>query len=233
MLLESLHKISSLFERSAGRDAGFGVLNRATEDLGFPYVIYAPVRNHSMSSQNWAVTSYPAAWQELYAEKGYHGRNPVRNRTLISSRAFTWSALEADLSEDERVIFQDARACGMADAVVVPLHGPWGQTIAMGFATDRVSAITPKAIPMLQILAHHFHQTYNDESYVSDVRLTDREQDIMTRVAMGFSGYQIADVLCLSPNSVEWHMKNIFAKLGVRSRTAALVRSIQLGLIDI
>ncbi|MGH2455357.1 MAG: helix-turn-helix domain-containing protein, partial [Candidatus Limnocylindria bacterium] len=57
--------------------------------------------------------------------------------------------------------------------------------------------------------------------------LTDREREVARLVAGGDSNREIADVLRVSPKTVERHITNVLAKLGLRNRTelAALVRS--------
>lgn len=52
-------------------------------------------------------------------------------------------------------------------------------------------------------------------------RLTPREVDVLRLVATGSSTPQIAKTLVLSQKTVERHLANIYAKLGVSSRTAA------------
>ncbi|WP_280188505.1 response regulator transcription factor [Delftia sp. PS-11] len=53
-------------------------------------------------------------------------------------------------------------------------------------------------------------------------RLTPRESDVLRELARQYSTKQIAKALGLSPETVKHHLKRIFAKLGVRSREAAL-----------
>jgi DNA-binding CsgD family transcriptional regulator len=53
-------------------------------------------------------------------------------------------------------------------------------------------------------------------------RLTARERDVMRYVEDGLSNTEIARKLWIQPTTVRKHLENIFAKLGVRSRTAAL-----------
>jgi DNA-binding CsgD family transcriptional regulator len=55
-----------------------------------------------------------------------------------------------------------------------------------------------------------------------DDMLTARERDVMRCVEDGLSNAEIARELWIQPTTVRKHLENIFAKLGVRSRTAAL-----------
>ena len=45
-------------------------------------------------------------------------------------------------------------------------------------------------------------------------------------------GREIAEALTLSPNSVKWYTRQIYAKLGVNSRKAAIQRARELGLLE-
>jgi DNA-binding CsgD family transcriptional regulator len=54
--------------------------------------------------------------------------------------------------------------------------------------------------------------------------LTSRELQVMALVGDGRSNAEIASALWLAPGTVRKHLENVYAKLGVRSRTAALAR---------
>jgi DNA-binding NarL/FixJ family response regulator len=52
--------------------------------------------------------------------------------------------------------------------------------------------------------------------------LTRREVDILTRIAGGATNKRVAEQVCLSEKTVRRHLANIYTKLGVSSRTAAV-----------
>ncbi len=62
--------------------------------------------------------------------------------------------------------------------------------------------------------------------------LTKREMEVLKAVAKGLTYIEIADLLGMSPNTVTSHIKNIYRKLEVRSRSEAVFEAVQLGLID-
>ncbi len=61
--------------------------------------------------------------------------------------------------------------------------------------------------------------------------LSEREREILQLLHDGLSNPEIAAQLYLSLNTVKWHLKNIYGKLDVDSRTAAAARARSLGLV--
>lgn len=66
---------------------------------------------------------------------------------------------------------------------------------------------------------------------ISPEKLTPREWEILAMIAEGASNQQIADDLILSVGTVKGHVNHIFGKLDVHSRTAAVARARDFGLI--
>src|ERR1051326_9327722 len=62
--------------------------------------------------------------------------------------------------------------------------------------------------------------------------LNEREQEILQRLSAGLSDQQIADELFLSLNTVKWYNRQIYSKLGVKSRTQAVAYAKELGLLE-
>ena len=61
--------------------------------------------------------------------------------------------------------------------------------------------------------------------------LTDREKTILRLLAGGYSNREISDLLAISDGTVKNHISSVLAKLGVRDRTRAVLKAIDLGFI--
>lgn len=65
------------------------------------------------------------------------------------------------------------------------------------------------------------------------IQLSEREREILRLVATGATNQQIAAQLHISANTVKVHLRNIFGKIGVASRTEATVFAIRSGLVQV
>ncbi|HEV8635118.1 MAG TPA: response regulator transcription factor [Chloroflexota bacterium] len=61
--------------------------------------------------------------------------------------------------------------------------------------------------------------------------LSERELEVLRAVAAGKSNKEVADDLVISAYTVQVHLRNIFGKLGVNSRTEAVTRALRQGWI--
>jgi two-component system, NarL family, response regulator LiaR len=63
--------------------------------------------------------------------------------------------------------------------------------------------------------------------------LTERELEVLQAAASGKSNKEIAEVLCISTYTVQVHLRNIFGKLSVGSRTEAVTYALRQGWIKL
>lgn len=63
--------------------------------------------------------------------------------------------------------------------------------------------------------------------------LTAREKEVLHKMAEGLANKQIALELGISEHTVKFHLSALYAKFGVASRTEAVKRGIELGLISL
>ena len=60
--------------------------------------------------------------------------------------------------------------------------------------------------------------------------MTPRETEVLTLLVEGSSTDEIADALYITPRTAGTHIANLLGKLGVTSRTAAVVLALRSGL---
>jgi DNA-binding NarL/FixJ family response regulator len=68
---------------------------------------------------------------------------------------------------------------------------------------------------------------------VGPTDLTEREVGVLAWTARGLTNKAIAYQLKISPRTVQGHLASIYTKLGVGTRTEAVTKAVQLGLISI
>lgn len=61
--------------------------------------------------------------------------------------------------------------------------------------------------------------------------LTDRERTILRLIAGGYSNKEISELLDITDGTVKNHISNLLSKLGVRDRTRAVLKAIDMGVI--
>jgi len=61
--------------------------------------------------------------------------------------------------------------------------------------------------------------------------LNEREMEVLRLIQAGLTNQEIADHIVIAVSTVKWHINHLYAKLGVHTRTQALARAKELGLL--
>jgi DNA-binding CsgD family transcriptional regulator len=102
-----------------------------------------------------------------------------------------------------------------------------GHTTRLIFFRGPGPDFTERDRGLLMLLRPHLHEAYR----AAELRrrgtpeLTRRQQELLRLVAEGYTNAQIARRLGLSEGTVRRHLENIYARLQVSSRTAAVIRA--------
>jgi DNA-binding NarL/FixJ family response regulator len=86
----------------------------------------------------------------------------------------------------------------------------------------------PMSGEVAQKVIAYFHNQKKGSKYTA--MLSDREQEVLQALSDGLANKEIAAKLFISVPTVRFHLKNIYAKLHVNSRTEAVLKAIQGGL---
>ena len=63
------------------------------------------------------------------------------------------------------------------------------------------------------------------------IKLSKREIEVLTHIMAGKASKNVAEQLCVSKRTVDFHLANIYEKLGCGNRVQAYRRAVSLGLI--
>lgn len=95
-------------------------------------------------------------------------------------------------------------------------------------AVARGESVLPPAVAAVVVR----HMAGEELTGKESCPLTDREGEVLGLAAQGLTNYEIAQRLYISVRTVEAHLTHVYNKLGVSSRTEAVVRAMQRGWIE-
>lgn len=180
--------------------------------------------------------NFPDAWAYRYLTQGYDATDPVRLFAFRTAQPFTWSEAHTRIAAERALppILDEAADMGLKTGGSISIFGPSGRMYSLSFASATPGVESDWRLPILGLLAHQVHLAYERLAAPAPpppTPLTRREQDVLHWCARGKSNGDISDIMGISANTVDYHMRRIYMKLGVNSRTPAALMGIMNGLI--
>ena len=127
--------------------------------------------------------------------------------------------------DDNDKVFQSI--CNGAEGYILKNTPPVQMLSAIKEVYEGGSPMTPSIARKVLKMVKHNHPTET----VNDFDLTDREKDILKYLVQGMSYKLIADACFISPETVNGHIKNIYKKLQVHSKSEAVAKAIKGGIV--
>ncbi len=218
----------------------FGIFLETAVKFGVDRAVYADVSNFPTTEVDPTtfVLNYPDDWANYYYAEKFDEIDPVTKYAFVAPRAFMWDDLSdrAVLSEREALCLELGREAGLNNGVCVPLHGPMGRHSNMSLASSIPNAEIQQHLDLLALMAMQFQIAYGRlvEETIADrqqVSLTNREREVIGWCYRGKSSWVIGELLKISEDSVNFHIKNAMRKLNCSSRMMCVLKAIRLGLI--
>ena len=194
-------------------------------------------------ADDWTATitvtaqGFPGDWVETYQARRYYDVDPIPKYALSSVYPFWWSDIGRlhPLTGEEKAYLAALRAADFGDGVAVPLFGPHGRNGYAGLGPGKgAPRWGDEKIARLQLAAQLGHFQYCHILHARaprNIRLSAREAEVLEWVAKGKSNSVIADIIGISPNTVDTHIRRVFEKLGVADRVTAALRGLAVGVI--
>jgi NarL family two-component system response regulator LiaR len=110
-------------------------------------------------------------------------------------------------------------------------NGAVGYLVKSSLAQDLAETIRSTVHGKMVFSSEIGAQLMSPPQPVVDFHLTDRELEVLVMLAEGLTNQQSAQKLSISQSTLKFHMTNIFQKLGVQTRSEALVLAAKNNLI--
>jgi DNA-binding CsgD family transcriptional regulator len=195
--------------------------------LGFHSFIYALREPTNFSNaQVILLDGYPDGWVKRYFEAAYYDCDPVMAWCIKQIVPLRWSDLVLASGSREARLMLEAAEHGLRDGVTVPVHGAQGElgifSLSLDAPPEQARATIELALPYAQLMAVYLHQAVRRLSGLQPLggaaSLTPRERECLAWSADGKTSNDIAQLLGLSANTVNFHLNKAMQKLGVASR---------------
>lgn len=215
----------------------YAYIAAAARQLGFEYCAFGLQFPYPLTSKRVVLmNNYPQAWQNRYQQESYVNQDPTVLQGRRSATPFLW---DDKLFSDTKNMWEEAQSHGLR-------HG-WSQSNldGSGAASLLTLARSHEKISESELHANESRMRWLvsvahlslSNVYQSDLRaqlnpnLTDRELEVLRWSADGKSAGEISDILSISKNTVDFHIKNAVQKLQTANKTAAVVRAVMMGLL--
>lgn len=114
----------------------------------------------------------------------------------------------------------------------IPIQGFLLKDVQLEDLTDALFRVMAgEKIPLAEALSEKVAMARQKASTQTQAyeALTDREREVLKALSRGYSNQQLADLLVVSPKTVHNHLYNIYSKIGVASRSEAIVWAMERG----
>lgn len=242
------HLVADFIEDSNAaktREEAFLLYQKALAKFGLDSAVYTFVTDHSSINHKAGHAiqcNYPEHWMKHYNSSGYVSDDPVICEVLKTPAPFTWDSLKQakDLTPLQRRILDEAEESGLYHGVGIVLYGQNDEVAGVGLASTIKHPdinLDRTTLSWLRLLTEQFHLVYrllsqqNSGNELAIPSLTKREREILKWWVAGKTAYEVSIILNCSQPTVNFHIRNIYEKLGANSKAAAIAKAIRLGIL--
>ncbi|MFT4073903.1 MAG: LuxR family transcriptional regulator [Asticcacaulis sp.] len=183
--------------------------------------------------------NFPEELRGYYKENNCDSYDPVMQALRMQTGSLDWEAHEAHSNYRplQTRLYNVAREGGLNHGVSTPIWGRNGLMASLGLAASEKHDATHADLDMIGALTAQFYLSYKRlnarpaSPCTPPAGITPKEAEILSWVAAGKTDAEIATILGISRNTVDTHMRHVFAKLETHSRVTAVVKAIAEGII--
>jgi DNA-binding CsgD family transcriptional regulator len=212
---------------------------RAMAEEGFENHMIGTITHREVASV--ASMAFPEGHFENYLAERWYEVDPILALSAQATRPFCWDDAAATLifSERQVAMLDECRRVGVHSIIVTPFQTRNGRSDIVGISRRHAGRPDPRRVPILQAICAQTWCRYADLTDCSltgeaeAVALTTRELEILKWIKHGKNNLEISEISNVSVKTIEYHVANIFRKLGASNRTAAVVIALRHKLLEL
>lgn len=214
----------------------FALLEREVQRLGFDYYAYGVRHSIPFTRPKTEIYgSYPKEWLERYHLQNYAAIDPSILNGLRSTQMVVW---DDALFDHSRNLWSEAQDWGLRVGVTLPIHTPNNALSVLSVARNQTfigdaerEEIRLRLRCIIELVTTRLAEIGHQQATSELIELSHREREILQWTADGKSSGEIAVILGISFNTVNFHLKIIQKKFGAANKTLAAAYGAALGLI--
>lgn len=187
------------------------------------------------------LTTVDPRWEEEYIRSAFFGLDPIVKEALARPLPIVSLELQKrrELTADELAVLERGQDYALSRTLTIPIHALGGEIGIMSLYCMESEAEFLRCLHAYQhsihVMAIHFHTAVQeklgyDNSVLRILKLTPRELECLHWTAKGKTAWEIGQILCISEDTVNKHIRNAIEKLRVSNRTHAVAKAVSIGL---
>jgi len=203
----------------------------------FCYMHMPPLGAHDTGRVRVMGHGLPESLLESYIKEKQFSFDPIVAQALAQENPFKFSEIGAirNLSDAEIEFLKQFPRAGLDDGLAMQAFGPGGRNGFFALSDPEPDyEWDPAKQYTLQSACQFAHLRYCRilrNNMPPPAVLSDRERELLYWVAQGKSNSVIADIMGVSPHTVDAYMRRVFLKMGATDRITAAVRGLSTGVI--
>lgn len=195
--------------------------------------IYCDEKNEIIKTFEIINYSYPLEWIRTYMSKKFYKLDPIMIENFNGFRYQRWADTFKKYPSPKKFI-SDAADFGLMKGCTYGVRASVQKIGSLFSIAGRDVEYNTRTDVVVKYVTPHIHSLMlKDSKKTSQIYLTKREQEVLKWICNGKSSWEVSNILNISENTVNFHVKNINLKLGTINRPQMVATAILHGFVNV
>ncbi len=226
--------LEEAFSETHNLDDLFTISIKSTKALNFEFFAYEIFKSTPfIRPEFYTYSNYPAKWTSQYRKMNHALTDPRIRHSKVSDEILCWNS---ELFKETPDLMSDAMESGLCIGLTQPTTKRIGAVELFSLARREIEIsseeskdLALKIKAFANILQVKLYEVNNKTHTYKKITLSAREKEILRWTADGKTSEEIAIILNLAIDTINFHQKKIQNKIGAGNRVQAVAYAIAKG----